>query len=48
MINYIFNQFVLQECRKIVELCLTVKNQWGLLTGDHGVGCGGISMWSIK
>jgi len=20
----------------------------GLLTGDHGVGCGGISTWSIK
>jgi|TARA_B100000959_G_scaffold180615_1_gene189000 hypothetical protein len=22
---------------KVVELCLTVKNYWGLLTGDDGV-----------
>ena len=32
----------------LVEGCQTVKNQWGLLTGDDGVGCGGIPTWSIK
>ena len=26
----------LQECVKIVEGCLTVKNLWELLTGDDG------------
>ena len=35
---YNINLFVLQEYGKFVELCLTVKNQWELLTGDDGVG----------
>jgi len=30
MINYIFNQFVLQECRKIVELCLPCEELVGV------------------
>ena len=30
---YNINRFVLQECGKVVEGCLTVKNQCGLLTG---------------
>jgi len=31
-------RIVLHECWKIVEGCLTVKNYWGLLTGDVVVG----------
>ena len=29
---------------KILDLCLTVKNQWGLITGDDGV----CFMWFIS
>ena len=35
---YTINRFVLQESGKVVEGCLTVKNYWGLLTGDDEVG----------
>ena len=31
---------VLQEMGILLGGCLTVKNQWGLLTGDDGVGLG--------
>ena len=35
MINYIYNQmFYLQELGILLGGCLTVKNQWGLVTGD--------------
>ena len=27
--KYLINRFVLQECGKDLELCLTGKNQWG-------------------
>ncbi len=36
--KYRINRFVLQESGKVVEGCLTVKNYWGLLTGDDEVG----------
>jgi len=37
MINYIYNQmFYLQESGILLGGCLTVKNKWGLLTGDDG------------
>ena len=35
---YNINRFVLQEMGILLGGCLTVKNQWGLLTGDDGVG----------
>ena len=33
--KYLINQFVLQENGSYLEGGLTVKNQWGLLTGDE-------------
>ena len=39
--KYLINRYVLQECGKCLEVCLTVKNQWGLLTGDDVVGFDG-------
>ena len=36
--KYLINRFVLQECGKDLELCLTGKNQWGYSQVMVGVG----------
>ena len=42
---YNINRFVLQGSGSYLEGCLTVKNQWELLTGDDGVHANKISIW---
>ena len=34
--------FSIQNVKILLGGCLTVKNWWGLLTGDDGVGFGGL------
>ena len=40
------NRLVLQEYGILLGECLTVKNYWGLLTGDDGVD-GGDFTWRV-
>ena len=45
---YNINRFVLQEMGRIVEGCLTVKNQWELITGEHEGYSLQVTPWSVS